>query len=266
MVVTAAQSGTSGKPWFAWRNYVTRGNVVAQFENPLFPASNLGNTNTALSWRSTSTAEQAIDVELGGSAPIDYIAVARHNLGSTFCEISVEALISGLEGEGYVELINGQYLGSDEPVIIRFGEIYPTRIRVKLKPQEAPPQVAILYVGKLTVMQRGIAQEVTPLHFAYRTEVATGRAESGDFLGRIITDQSKNVSYTFEMVDYSWFKREFGEFAKTSLTQPFFFSWLPKLYPDEVGFGWLDSDINPDAAHYTGGIQVSFTLDISTIA
>lgn len=73
-------------------------------------------------------------------------------------------------------------------------------------------------------MQRGIAQEVVPLHFAYETDVATGRAESGDFLGRIITDQSKSVSYTFEMVDYSWFKRELGDFAKTSLTQPFFFS------------------------------------------
>lgn len=38
MVVTAVQSGTSGKPWFAWRNYVTRGNVVAQFEDVLHPA------------------------------------------------------------------------------------------------------------------------------------------------------------------------------------------------------------------------------------
>lgn len=266
MVVTSAQSGASGKPWFAWRNYVTRGNVVAQFEDVLHPASNLGNTNTALSWRSTSLEEQTVDVELGGSAPIDYIAVARHNLGSTFCEISVEALISGQESDGYVELIAGQFLGTDEPVIIRFGEIYPTRIRVHLKPQNAPPQVAILYVGKLTVMQRGIAQEVVPLHFAYKTEVATGRAESGDFLGRIITDQSKSVSYSFELVDYGWFKREFGDFAKTSLTQPFFFSWLPKLYPDEVGFGWLNTDINPDAAHYAGGIQVNFTLDISTIA
>jgi len=266
MVVTTAQSGTSGKPWFAWRNYVNRGNVVAVVEDVLHPASNLGNTNTALFWRSTSLDEQTVDIELGGSVPIDYIAIARHNLGSSFCEISVEALISGEEADGYIELINGQFLGSDEPVIIRFGEIYPTRIRVKLKPQDALPQVSILYVGKLTVMQRGIAQEVVPLHFAYETDVATGRAESGDFLGRIITDQSKSVSYTFEMVDYSWFKRELGDFAKTSLTQPFFFSWLPKLYPDEVGFGWLNSDINPNASHYTGGIHVTFTLDISTIA
>lgn len=148
MVVTTAQSGTRGKPWFAWRNYVNRGNVVAVFEDVLHPASNLGNTNTALFWRSTSLDEQTVDVELGGSVPIDYIALARHNLGSSFWEISVEALISGEEAGGYIELINGQFLGSDEPVIIRFGGIYPTRIRVKFKPQEAQPQVSILYVGK----------------------------------------------------------------------------------------------------------------------
>ncbi|MDR6434254.1 hypothetical protein J2782_004005 [Brucella pseudogrignonensis] len=39
MVVTTAQPGTSGKPWSAWRNYVSRAYVVAVSEDALQFAS-----------------------------------------------------------------------------------------------------------------------------------------------------------------------------------------------------------------------------------
>jgi hypothetical protein len=61
---------------------VNRGNVVAVFEDALHPASNLGNTNTALVWRSTSLDKQTVDIELGGSVPIGGVMSGWRPFGS----------------------------------------------------------------------------------------------------------------------------------------------------------------------------------------
>lgn len=265
MVLTAKSSALGSKPILGWRNYVNYSNVTAQYEDPFYPATNLGNPATNSEWRSTSMDEQTLEVEIGGGLLVDYIAVARHNLGSSGAIIYIDALIAG-DADEWVRIFDGQILGDNRPAILRFQELYPERIRVTLVPDEAPPRIAVFYIGKLTVMERGMLQDVTPILYANRTDVVTGRSESGDFIGRIITDQTKEVSYSFESVGYDWFKEEMGEFAEASMTTPFFFAWLPAIFPDEVGYGWLNNDLNPAAFHYVGGIHINFELNITAIA
>lgn len=266
MVLSAKQGSSSGKPLIGWRNYVGFGNITAEYEDPFYPVTNLGNSATNSEWRSTSADEQTIEVEIGGGLIVDYIALARHNLGSSGTIVYIDALIAGEDQTDWLRIFDGQILGSDRPAILRFEELYPTRIRVTLVPDGIIPRIAVFYIGKLTVMEKGMLQDVTPILYANRTDVVTGRSESGDFLGRIITDQTKEVSYSFESVNYDWFKQEMGEFAEASMTRPFFFAWLPAIFPEEVGYGWLNNDLNPAAFHYTGGIHVNFSLDITAIA
>lgn len=266
MTLEAQRSGTSGKPLIGWQSYVNRGNIVAESEDQYWPVSNLGNTNTALEWRSTSIDTQTITVSLNGTEPIDYIAVARHNLASAGVEIRVDAVYAGTAPDAWVPVIGGVILGTDGPAMLRFDEIHPIEVRITLIPTDTPPRAAVLYIGKMTVMESGIAQEVVPMAFSLETDVATGRAESGDFLGRIITDQKRQLNYTFEYVDYNWFKRELGGFVQESMTRPFFMAWLPNVYPDEVFYGWLNSDVRPTAVNFQGDILVTFDMDISAIA
>lgn len=266
MVLAPKYSALSSKPVIGWRSYVNRSNVTAEYEDQYFPASNLGNPATNSEWRSTYDGEQWIEVEIGGGNLVDYIGIAKHNLGSTGTEINIQALIVGEGVNEWVTIFDGQLLGSDKPSMLRFQELYPSKIRVVLKPNSGIPRVAVLYIGKATVMIRGMLQDVIPIKYADITEVATGRAENGDFIGRIITDQTKEVSYSFDGVPYDWFDEEMGPFSEASMTRPFFFAWLPTLFPNEIGYGWLNSDLNPSSHHYVGGIHVNFTMDITAIA
>lgn len=266
MVLSAKQGALSGKPLIGWRNYVNYSNITAEYEDPFYPVTNLGNAATNSEWRSTSTDEQTIEVEVGGGLIVDYIGIARHNLGSSGTVIYIDALIAGEGTDNWTRIFDGQILGRDTPAVLRFDELYPVRIRITLVPDGVIPKVAVLYIGKLTVMEKGMLQDVTPILYSNRTDIVTGRSESGDFLGRVITDQTKEVNYSFENVSYDWFKQEMGEFAETSMTTPFFFAWLPKSFPEEVGYGWLNTDLNPSAFHYTGGYTVNFSLDITAIA
>lgn len=85
---------------------------------------------------------------------------------------------------------------------MRFELVIALEVAVQIKPAFSLPRNGVLYAGRLTVMQHGIAQGLTALPYAYDTEVVTGQAEGGDYLGRIVMDNqnplasSSNISAT----------------------------------------------------------------------
>lgn len=265
VVLSALTGSGAGRPLIGWRNFITSWSVVADYEDQFFPAVNLANPSTASQWRSTSLDVQYITVNISPSDEIDYVGLARHNLGSSQAQISIEAKTAAAPAV-WTEIFTTSTLSGDEPAILRFDPVAAQEVRIKITPSLAIPRLSVLYVGKLTTMQRGMAQEVAALPYAYDTDVVTGMAESGDFLGRIVTGQSKSMDYTFEHVNYDWFHAELGPFAKAALVTPFFYAWLPKSYPNEVGYGWLNSDIRPVAFRYEFEHVVTFTLNIGAIA
>lgn len=256
--------GGGNKPIIGWHNLVTRMGVAADYSDPFFPVSNLGNPSTASQWRSTSTDPQAITVTITGADLIDYVAIARHNLGSDGAVVSVEAVTADNPGVSTV-LFTGVVLANNRPAILRFDPVSVSSITLKIVPAASPPRIGVLYVGKLTVMPGSMMQEPVALPYANDDDVVTGLAESGDFLGRIITKRSLSLSYEFAHVDYDWFHSNMGPFVRHGLVTPFFFAWLPRLYPDECGYGWLEDDVRPTAVNH-GQIFLDFTLNIRALA
>jgi hypothetical protein len=266
-VVLAASLDEIGEnaPILGWQNLVSLSAVAASYQDANYPASNLANPSTAQFWKSTSAATQYLTFDLTGLDPVDYVGIARHNLGSGTVAVSVE-MVDPNDAGLWLEVASSVLLPDDGPAILRFAEIFPTQLRLKLQPSATIPRVAVVYVGKLLVLQRGIQPGHVPLPFAASDEIVTGQAESGDFLGRIVTRQSLTTSVSILGLDYDWFHQHMASFVKKARTTPFFFAWMPEAYPHEVGYAWINNDVRPETQLVQSGIVVAINLELGAVA
>ena len=93
-VVTDTVSGggviTGNNPVIGWRNLATPQGITTDTAVAGFPAANMGNPSTNLRWLGVAAADEHVAVALTGETDVDYIAIARHNLGSAQIPVSVE--------------------------------------------------------------------------------------------------------------------------------------------------------------------------------
>lgn len=245
-------------PIILWNSLVTAEGITASSEHEDYPAVNLATDSMIESWRAADTATVTIDVEIGG-AEIDAIGIARHNLGSSHASILVEARVG--DDPAWIELTPQQMLADDAPALFRFPETIVTTLRVTVEGGDVPASIAVLYVGKLLVMPRGITAGHVPLDQAQQTQVVNGRSEAGHYLGRIITGQSSSTSAQFTTLPIAWYYEHMAPFVDRGTAGPFFFAWLPWSRPNDVGFTWLNSDPRPSM----GSLFFDISLDIGGI-
>lgn len=244
------------KPIIGWHNVITLAGLEADSEASGFPVTNIANPSTVLMWRSETTQEQFITIEPGND-PVDYIGLARHNFGSG--QIAVE--FQGRRGEdGAWNPILPEFIpGDDKPIIARFEPTTFFEVRIRLRPQLVPPFLAVLYLGNLLVMTTGEQPGFTPITLGRQSEVVNARAQSGDYLGAVITQERRSAASQFVYLEYDWFLEHVDPFLKVIRSTPFFYAWAPKSFPDQVGFAWATADVRPtlDAPLYVN-LQLSY--------
>ncbi|QUS40571.1 discoidin domain-containing protein [Tardiphaga alba] len=232
---------TADHPLVGWRNIVTTTNVAADTAAAGYPVSNLANPATAQGWRAANDSEQYITVTLGTTEPIDYVGVARHNFGSGNIPVSIEINIDG----NWVEAVEERMLADDSPVMFRFNPAVPSALRVRLQEGDAAPRAAVLYVGRLLVLERKIWVGHTPLPDGIKANVANGRSQSGEFLGDIVLGEWRESVLPLSLISPDWHRLHMRPFLKVAKNTPFFFAWRPEMYPLEVGFCKVINDVAP---------------------
>jgi len=260
-VVLSSGSGVNANnPVVGWQNLVTRVNVAASGAAAAYPVLNLANPSTAQaqSWRGANTAQQYLTVTVGTDEFIDYLAVARHNFGSGAVVVSVEGM--AVDGGSWVELAGEMLPADDSPLLFRFVPQALFLIRLKLQPGTVVPSAAVLYVGKLLVLQRRIYVGHTPIPFGRESRVTTGVSESGNFLGRIVLGESLETSVDLQNMTPSWYRAEMDPFIVASKEAPFFFAWRPDSYPRETGFAWMTNNPKPSNQRSNGMMQISLSM------
>lgn len=234
---------TPDHPVIGYRNIVTTGNLVADTADVNYPATNLANPATNLKWKAATAAVQYLTITPGNSNLIDYVAIARHNLGSAAIAVSIE----GNPGAGYVGLVAPVVLGGDGPALFRFTpQALALGVRIKLAAAAgALASIGVVYAGRLLVLQRRIYVGHTPMPMARVSKITNGMSESGDFLGRIELSRSVQSTVPLSQLDPAWYRANFDPFVAVGKSTPFFFAWRPQSYPAEVGYGWLNNDPMP---------------------
>lgn len=266
-VISSSQSGggtiNADNPLIGWHNIAISSNISATTEAAGFPASNMANPSTNLRWEgeaASPAADDYITIDTNYEDPIDYIAIAKHNLGTGQIPVSVEYMDVDASPDEWTELIADVILPNDGPALFRFDPQVITQIRLRLQPGTEVPTIAVCYVGKLLVMQRRIYVGHTPMPYGRTTKVVNARSESGNFLGRIVTNQMTGATASFQNLTADWYRTNMEPFLLQAQELPFFFAWRPSSYPREIGYGWLTSDPKPNNQRQNGMMAVDIAM------
>lgn len=262
--LTLAAAQAADLPVILWQTIAAAADYSADEEATGYPATNLANPSTIEGWRGTSTDPQTITVALDGSIEIEGIGIERHNFGSGLVTVEIE----GLAPEGDPEepthwsVIVAEHIpAGDGTVIYVFDPGHYDAIRLNLTPSATIPRLAVLWVGPVLRMERGV-QPHTPIGWGIRRTVQTGRSQSGDFLGRVITDATRQASAQFSYLTPEWLREsDWLAFASAAATSPFFFAWAPETYPTEVGFCWALNDIVASVNHLAGYAEATIEME-----
>lgn len=232
------------QPIIGWHNLVTASNVVATSASASHPASNLGNPATHLYWLADDDVsppdnDQCLTIMPDFAAEIDYVAIAGHNLGSAQVLVSVEGFIDA----AWQKIVASSLLADDGPALFRFTPQVLPQVRLRLRIGNADPRIAVLYAGKLLIMQRGIYAGHTPITHGRKVDTVDAVSESGQFLGQIVTRETRQNAAKFRLLTPDWYRTNFDPFL--AQRKPFFVVWRPDTYPDEIGYCWLTNDPAP---------------------
>lgn len=245
-------------------NLATLGAVSATTEASGFPASNLANPSTALKWRGVvdnPSAYEYVTISTGSIDPVDYVAVARHNWGSAAIPVAV-GYFDTSSPPVWVELVQEVLLADDGPVMFRFDPQSRANVSIRLDVGTVAPEAAVVYCGKLIVMERGlhVPGQHVPLDFGRDANVADGMSESGEFLGRIVLGSLSDSQADFQHLTPAWFRTYLDPFIEGSKEWPFFFAWAPSEYPYEVGYAWMLGNPKPSVDTVTRRVSVQLTM------
>jgi hypothetical protein len=253
-VITAAFSPPildtpPGVPLIGYHNVVTTGNISSTTAAVGFPITNVANPATHLRWQAgVSTGDEHILINTGGATVIDYIAIAKHNLASAQVPIQI------FGHPGAIGLIGPVQLVDDAPTIFRIPPSLYTSIEIVLNlsavPEGTAPQIAVIYAGKLLVLERGIKVDVVhvPITFGRRTRILNGTSESGNFLGRIVLSEHRESKAEFFGFTPIFYRNNVDAFLDAAQQVPFFWAWAPSEYPLETGYAWLLNDAEPEVS------------------
>jgi hypothetical protein len=258
-------------PIIGYNNIASAGTVTATSEADGYPASNLGNPSTALRWLAADegsppappAADQYLTVTIDQVDPVDYVGIAVHNLGTGQHVVSVEGSIGG--SPEWFELVEESIQANDDPIVFRFTPQSLTGIRLRIQPSQATvptvPYVAVMYVGKLLVLERGTHADHVPINLGRTTRVMNGKSETGNFLGRVVLSESRSTSFAVKHLTQTWYRQKFDPFVVAAQEIPFFFAWRPQAHPGDVGFVTLTNDVQPSRSFDTGRFSVTLNLN-----
>lgn len=250
----------ANNPLVGWHNIVTAGTIVADGAADGYPAANLANPVTAQRWVAADDSEQYLTITTGTEEDIDYIGVAGHNFGSAAIPVSIEGW-DDMEEEWF-ELVEAALLpAADDPVIFQFEPQPLSQIRIKLQSGDDVPAAAVVYCGKLLTLLRRIYVGHTPATMGRTLNVANGRSESGNFMGRIVIGEGRSTTIVQANLPPAWYRANMEPFVRAAETQPFFFAWRPQTYPAETGFLWLTSDPRPVNDRANGFMRIELAVE-----
>jgi hypothetical protein len=249
-----------GMPVIGWHSIVTTGNVDSTTEDASFPATNVASPDTYTKWKGgvNTAGIEFLTVTVTSLEEMDYLAIARHNFGTEQYTLAVEINTGGspdwvpitffdTTSPGATTVIT---LDDDDPIVFRFDPQVLTGIRLKITTSGESanvPELAVLYVGKLLVMERSIdvGQDHVPMIFGRRTNAVNSMSENGQFLGRIVLSEHRESKAQFKWFTDDFYRDDIDEFLEAAQETPFFFAWSPEEYPAEVSYAWLTNNAEP---------------------
>lgn len=229
--------------------------VIASTEDTDFPRTNAIDGLDWDYWKPTSLPAW-IKVDPGGAKTVTYMGVAAHNLSSKGVTVTPQY---SLDNSTWTDAATGTVPQDDGPVFFLFDAIEARYWRLYLSGGSIP-QVGVVQVGRALAFERALWQGHTPITLARQTDIRPNRAEGGARLGRSIIRRGNATGFEVDNLSASWVRNSLDDFIKEARTRAFFLAWNPGDWPNEVGWGWCNDDIQPRQTGPRDLMSVSFNF------
>jgi hypothetical protein len=260
-MIIRASGVTDGNPVVGWRNVVTASNIAATTAAADFPVTNLANPSTHLRWQSAANVTSEYITISGINETLSYLAVAQHYFGSAGLTCTVETT---LNGSTWVTAVPAIAITDNMPLLFQWAPVANcVGVRLRMQgPGTTPGAAAVLYAGSITTLERSVRIDLnhTPINLATVSDIVSGMAESGQFLGRLVRNQYKDSKIDFWYFTNSFYRAEIDAFIIAAVENPFFMSWAPAIYPTDTGYCWLTKDPRPEMHLPTDRFIVSLEM------
>ena len=253
-------------PIIGWHSVLQPENIIASEYVSGRPAVNMWNPDTYSFWEGDSVAgdpsvstTQYVTLVNTNNAPVDYIGIAKHNLGSVGYTYTLQHSTNG--GSTWSNVTAPRVIATNNAIIDYFDQLTSDQFRIKLEKTLsghpatiAGPIISHVKLGKALVLQRRIYVGHSPATIAKRVKKINNGSESGQYLGAIITRSyymsecvQQNNTPAFVRTYIKPFIDHVNGHRSDDGTAPctFFFAWRPGDYPDEIVYGWTDDNIAP---------------------
>jgi len=221
-----------------YTNLLTSATVSPAATDSTEDASNALTVDTWKRWRppaSTVTAK----FQLTSAADVDYIAIAAHNLvGET---ILIQTAVTAGGALVDVESITPT---DNSAIMITFDARNIEEIAL-VATYSAVNEIGVVYAGELMRMPRAVYGGHSPQSLTQDTKYHSVMSESGQFLGRTITQKGTKGSFSWEFLEDDWYRSTFQPFVLAIRTLPFFITWRPDYYSNETEFVHSVSNVVP---------------------
>jgi hypothetical protein len=260
VVLTEAASLPPGTPYIGWHNLVDFTNLTSDTAADGYPVTNLADPTTNVYWQGVGAVAQEIAAAVNSADDIDYAGIAGHNFGTA--QIAVEVGYYN-EASAWVSLAGPQIPPDDQPMMLAFTPQSRASVVVKLSEGDAAPRAAVLHVGKLLVLERGVVVDAAMPWMPQARKVTriNGVSASGQFLGSIITGAKVTWRQAFKHFTPAWFREKFVPFLAHARDEgkPFFYAWKPAAYPYEVVYLWTVADWEPAVDPVTDRFEIELS-------
>jgi hypothetical protein len=223
-----------------YQNILTRENLTGTSGLDNFPLFAVVNRATYERYVPSSM-PATLHVDAGSAVTVDYFAIAAHTLFSAGCTVSIE---SSDDNDTWTQ--QQTFAVSDNRATIGLFDSVSARYWRLVMSGGSAPEVGVFFLGKSLAMQRAIYAGHSPLLLSRVTAVRPSLSETGQWLGATLERKGFKASFSWQNLTAAWYRQNFDLFAKSNpRANPFFISWRPETFAQEVAYCWTTSDITP---------------------
>lgn len=216
--------------------------------------------NTFEGWvvDSISGGDAFLEFLLPSNIDIDTLAIGAHNLADD--SISYKWQYSSTDGGAYTDIITDTLALTNNPKLTVFTSLNVRKVRLAIT-GSGGFKIGVLSGGESLQLQRPKYGGVNPAPLNAVTDYFNNRSEAGEWIGRTIRRRGFESSIDLVRITPTWYRDYFQPFVESAKVAPFFYSWRPEDYPDDVVYCWTDTDIRPSNSGKREFMNVNFRIN-----
>jgi hypothetical protein len=263
-VYLSASSGpgiTSDNPIIGYNSVLTPDDITVPSTTSIRPPVNMWTPDTSIAWEGEAysgvmaTLTQNIVLANTGLVSVDYVGIAKHNLGTGEFVYKVQRSDDAIT---WFDVTPPKIKSTNNPIVEYFDPDNSPYFRIQIEKTATDivaPIIAHVKLGVALVLQRRIYVGHSPASLAKNVKKQSYGSESGQYLGQVVIRSYRNTQVeqennTPEFVRASvvpFINHVNGHNEESNTAQAtFFFSWRPTKYPDDIIYGWTKDNIQPE--------------------